>query len=379
LCAVDKAAVVSKTLTVLQVLPALESGGVERGTLEVGKHLVSLGHRSIVMSAGGRLVTKLEQEGSEHVQWAIGKKSIFTFKLISQLRRFLQEQQVDILHVRSRMPAWICYLAWKSLPKQTRPRLVTTVHGPYSVSPYSAVMTKGERVIVISDMIREYVLTNYPKTKPNHLRLIYRGVDAAEFTRGFTPDAYWLATWQAHFPQFAGKQLLTIPARLTRWKGQEDFIALIAALIKVGAPVHGVIVGEAQASKQDFLTTLQQQVQQAGINQHITFLGHRADVREVMAMSSIVYSLAKEPEAFGRTTIEALSMGVPVIGYNHGGVKEQLSALLPEGAIALNDQQALVALTQKWLLHPPQVAENTQFTLEAMLSKTYAVYGELVD
>ncbi|MDX1915762.1 MAG: glycosyltransferase family 4 protein [Methylophilus sp.] len=368
---------VSKSLTVLQVLPALESGGVERGTLEVGKYLVDKGHRSIVMSAGGRMVEQLIQEGSEHYTWQIGKKSLWTLMLISKLRHFLVEHQVDVLHVRSRMPAWICYLAWKGMPEKSRPRLVTTVHGPYSVSPYSAVMTKGERVIAISEMIRTYILTHYPQVSEQHIRLIYRGVDAAVFTHGFKPDALWMQAWQAHYPHLVGKRLLTIPARLTRWKGQEDFIAMMAKLVESGLDVHGLIVGEAQAGKQDFLSDLQSQVQSLGLEKHITFIGHRSDVREVMAISHIVYSLAKEPEAFGRTTLEALSMGVPVIGYDHGGVSEQLNKLLPEGAITVGHQAQLLEVTKRWLMHAPRVKVNEVFTLQSMLDKTFDVYCEL--
>ncbi|MFA6041009.1 MAG: glycosyltransferase family 4 protein [Methylophilus sp.] len=369
---------VSKSLTVLQVLPALESGGVERGTLEVAKYLVEKGHRSIVMSAGGRLVQQLVAEGSEHSTWSIGKKSIKTLLLVKKLRNYLVEQKVDILHVRSRMPAWICYLAWRSMPAAIRPKLVTTVHGPYSVSPYSAVMTKGERVIAISEMIRAYILQHYSKTPAEHIRLIYRGVDAKVFTHGFKPDAQWLTAWYAQYPHMQGKRLLTLPARLTRWKGQEDFIFMIAQLVADGVAVHGLIVGEAQASKQDFLKHLQSQVHAFGLDQHVTFVGHRADVREVMAISTVVYSLAKQPEAFGRTTLEALSMGVPVIGYDHGGVHEQLQALLPQGAIAVENQQQLLTVTQQFLTQAPVVKRNTTFTLQAMLDKTYAVYMELL-
>ena len=134
-------------LTVLQVLPSLEGGGVERGTLEVAAELVRRGHRSLVISSGGRLVAALEQEGSRHFSWPLGRKSLITLGYILPLRRFMAEQRVDIVHVRSRMPAWVVWLAWRGMDPASRPRLVTTVHGLYSVSRYSAVMTWGERVI----------------------------------------------------------------------------------------------------------------------------------------------------------------------------------------------------------------------------------------
>jgi glycosyltransferase involved in cell wall biosynthesis len=239
-------------------------------------------------------------------------------------------------------------------------------------------MTKGERVIAISEMIRTYILTHYTQVPEQQIRLIYRGVDAAVFTHGFKPDELWMRAWQAQYPHLIGKRLLTLPARLTRWKGQEDFIVMMAKLVESGIDVHGLIVGEAQAGKQDFLSDLQSQVQSLNLEKHITFIGHRSDIREVMAISDIVYSLAKEPEAFGRTTLEALSMGVPVIGYDHGGVSEQLNKLLPEGAVKVGYQAQLLDVTKRWLIHAPKVNANEVFTLQSMLDKTYDVYCELV-
>lgn len=366
-----------RKLTVVQVLPALESGGVERGTLEVAKYLVQHGHRSIVISAGGRMVEQLEREGSEHVTWDLGAKSPWTLRHIPRLRRFLQEQAVDILHVRSRMPAWICYLAWRGMDPRRRPRLVTTVHGPYSVNPYSAVMTKGERVIAVSQTIRDYILTNYPSVDPARISVIHRGVAPEEFPRGYQPSPEWLSEWQRRFPQTIGKRLITLPARITRWKGQEDFLEVMARLKKAIADVHGLIVGEPHPRRRQFMEELKRKVAACGLQNDITFTGHRTDLREVMAISSLVLSLSREPEAFGRTTAEALSLGVPVIGYNHGGVREMLSAILPAGAVAVGDVDAVVELARRWLVTPPCLASHHPFVLAAMLSATMNIYYEL--
>ena len=366
-----------RELTVVQVLPALESGGVERGTLEVGKYLVDHGHRAIVISAGGRMVEQLEREGSEHVAWEIGRKSLWTLRLIPRLRRFLRDNKVDILHARSRMPAWICYLAWKGMDPRTRPRFVTTVHGPYSVNAYSAVMTKGERVIVISEMIRDYVLKKYPGTEPGKLRLIYRGVDPKAFPSGYRPPADWLERWYREFPETNAKKLITLPARITRWKGQADFIELVARVKDREPDVHGLIVGETKKGKEGFLEEIKAQAASLGVTDRITYTGHRNDLREIMALSKIVLSLAREPEAFGRTSLEALNLGIPVIGYNHGGVKEQLTAILPEGAIPVGDIATASTRTGDWLNCPPRTIADNPFSLEQMLSSTLGVYREL--
>ena len=176
--ALDQADMVFRSIVVLQVLPALESGGVERGTLEVGRYLVEHGHRSLVMSAGGRLVEQLAAAGSRHFCWPIGEKSLRTLGLVPRLRRFLVEQKVDILHVRSRLPAWIGYLAWRGMNPATRPHLVSTFHGFYSVNSYSAVMTKAEHVIAVSDCIADHVVETYRPLAP--VTTIHRGIDPGQ-------------------------------------------------------------------------------------------------------------------------------------------------------------------------------------------------------
>ncbi|WP_041354606.1 glycosyltransferase family 4 protein [Methylophaga nitratireducenticrescens] len=363
-------------LTVVQVLPSLASGGVERGTLEVGKFLTQQGHRSIVISAGGRLVKKLTRQGSEHISCPIGRKSLLTLRQIPKLRRFLLSEKVDIVHARSRLPAWICYLTLKTIPHRQRPRFITTVHGPYSVNAYSAIMTKGEKVIVISEMIREYVLRHY-QVNSDKLQLNYRGVDTADFPFGFQPSVQWQESWYQQFPQTRDKILLCLPARITRWKGQQDFIELIAALSKINPQVHGLIVGETKPGKKRYLQEITDRIAELNMQSHFTFTGHRSDIRDIMAMSHIVYSLSTEPEAFGRIPLEALSLGRPVIAYNHGGVAEQLNRILPAGLITPGDKVALQAKSLQWLITPPEVPKNQEFSLQSMLENTLAIYHSL--
>lgn len=364
-----------RKLHVVQVLPALQSGGVERGTLEVAEHLVRQGHQSTVISAGGRLVPQLEASGSQHILMNIGRKSLFTLRLIPRLRQYLQDNQVDILHVRSRFPAWVCYLAWRTLDPASRPKLITTVHGTYSVSAYSKIMTQGEQVIVISNMIRDYVLKHYA-VSPEKLSLNYRGVCRKAHPYGYQADQSWLKQWQQSFPQTKGKQLICLPARITRWKGQQDFIDIIAELKQRNPDVHGLIVGDVQKGKTAFFEALKQQVSAAGLADSITFTGHRSDIREVMAISDIVMSLSLQPEAFGRTTIEALSLGVPVIAYDHGGVAEQMSAVLPAGLISVGNKQQVSELASSWLKQAPTVPATHPFSLQNMLDNTLTVYNK---
>ena len=364
-------------LSVVQVVPALDSGGVERGVLEVARELVKRGHRSMVISAGGRLVAPLQQDGSEHLTWPLGVKSPWTLRWVWPLRRWLTEQQLDILHLRSRLPAWVGWLAWRGMNPLTRPRLVTTVHGLYSVSGYSAIMNRGERVIAVSETVRDYLHQHYPALAPAKITVIPRGVDPAAFPYGYRPSAAWLTAWQREYPQLQNALVLTLPGRLSRLKGHEDFIDLIARLRLQGLPVQGLIVGGAEPRHQGYAEHIYNQVRARGLAEGVWLTAHRADMREIYAQSSLVLSLSAKPESFGRTVLEALSLGVPVVGYAHGGVGEILARCYPAGLVPPGDPRALTERVRALLLNPPPVPSEPVYPLQRMLDQTLAVYQEL--
>ena len=363
----------SKKLTILQVLPALNSGGVERGTLEISKYLVSKNHRSIVISKGGRMKDKLVKEGGEHIELPIGEKSLLTLRLIPKLIKILRKNKVDIIHIRSRFPAWICLIAIKFMENKKIPSIVTTFHGPYSINRYSSIMAKGDVVIAVSKMIKTYILKNY-KINPKKIFLNYRGVDAKEFPYLFKPKKAWIHEWNKNNPKTKNKILLTLPGRVTRWKGQIHFLNIIASLNKDNLNIHGLIVGDIAANKLGFLEELKNKAIELGIKDKVSFIGHRNDLREIMSISKIVFSLSSEPEAFGRTTIESLKIGVPVIGYGHGGVGEQLKEIFPQGIIKKNDISSAVVLCKKWIKKAPKVTKTDLFNLETMQSNTLKIY-----
>jgi len=365
-------------LSVAQLLPAMHGGGVERGTLEVARELAQRGHRSIVISAGGRLVPELLGAGSEHLAWPLGVKSPLTLRWIWRLRRWLAEQRIDILHVRSRWPAWIAWLAWRGMDPATRPRFITTVHGLYSVSRYSAIMTYGERVIAVSATIRDYLHRHYPELPAERIQLIPRGVDPAEFPYGYRPAPEWLAEWRRQYPQLSDSPVLTLPGRLSRLKGHEDFIELIAQLRTQGLPVHGLIVGGVEPRRQRYADQLQRLIQEKGLTEVVLLIGHRADMREIYAVSTLVLSLSAQPESFGRTVLEALSLGTPVIGYHHGGVGEILCRVYPAGLTPLGDLEHLRKRVTALLDAAPPVSAEPVFPRQRMLDETVALYEALL-
>jgi len=337
-------------MTILQLVPHLEAGGVERGTLEVAAELVRRGHTSLVISGGGRLVPELTQAGSEHITLPIGAKSPATLRLVGKLRHIIRDRRVDIVHARSRVPAWIGYWACRNTPA----RFVTTVHGLYSVNAYSAIMTKGERVIAVSETVRRYILENYRGCEPRRVCLVPNGVDPEQFPRDYRPPA---------------EPVLTLPGRLTRLKGHPDFFELLRRLPHVAAWV----VGDEDPRRRAYATWLRRVAPP-----NVTFLGHQTDMRRIYQTSSIVFSLSRQPESFGRTTLEALSVGVPVIGYDHGGVGEILAALHPAGRVPVGDVDTLVSRTEQLLQHAPPVPLPEGYRLADTLANTIRVYEELL-
>ncbi|NVK00836.1 MAG: glycosyltransferase family 4 protein [Oceanospirillaceae bacterium] len=364
-------------MKVVQVLPSLRGGGVEKGTLEVGKYLVDNGYESLVVSAGGPLVQQLESEGSRHIEWDLGKKSLFTLRHIWAFRRFLREEKPDILHLRSRMPAWVCWLAWHGMPKHERPRLVTTVHGLYSVSRYSQIMCRGEAVIAVSKTVEDYIAKNYPETPQNRVHLVYRGVDPEEFPHGYEPSSEWREGFFAQFPHTRGKRLLCLPGRLTRLKGHNDFLDLIDVLVREVDDIHAIIVGGEDPKRKDYAEELYRRVEVTGLSETVTFTGARSDIREIFAISDLVYSLSTKPESFGRTVLEALSLGRPVLGYNHGGVGEILSRLFPAGRVEISNATELITRSLECLKDQTSVGRVETFYRSQMLEGTLATYVKL--
>lgn len=365
-------------MKVLQILPELNSGGVERGTLEVAGFLVKNGHEALVVSNGGRLVEALEALGARHIAMPVHKKSIGSLLQVKPFRKLLEEVKPDILHIRSRVPGWIAYLAWRKMDPATRPRLVSTVHGFYSVNRYSAVMSKGERVIGVSESIRDYILANYPSIDGERITVIHRGIRPEMYPEGFRPVSSWMEQWNAEHPELEGKSVFLLPGRITRLKGHSVYFDLINSLKSEGRSVHGLVAGDTHPKKKAYLDELKEKLVKMGLDKDVTFLGHRSDVREIMAVSDIVCALSQQPESFGRTVLEAMALGTPVLGYDCGGVGELLEDVFPSGKVPPGDQVELLKVAKTMLDSEmkPHVPEGA-YTLQAMCRSTLNLYVEL--
>ena len=376
---------VARPLNIVQVLPELESGGVERGTLEMGSYLAQQGHTSIVISGGGRMVPSLVVSGSEHIRWRhIGEKSPRSLAYIWPLRRLLMERRVDVLHLRSRLPAWIGFWAWRLVPPLRRPRLVTTFHGFYSVNRYSAIMAQGEKVIAVSRAIADHVQTvyNVPRTR---ITVIHRGVDPGTFSpANISRQRVQTLRKRWQLSSIQGP-LLLMPGRLTRLKGHD---LLLRSLAQVKShPWTVLCVGDHQA-KPKLYRELIQQIEALGLTQRVMLRDHCEDMPAAMLLADVVVSASIKPESFGRTAIEAQAMGKPVIAPAHGGSLETIVDGETGWHFQPSDADSLAGVLTKAVTEEKrrlQMGRNGQqrviakFTLERMCRETVTLYQQMAN
>ncbi len=357
-------------MKVLQILPQLNIGGVERGTLDLSKALIQNGHDAFVISGGGILVNELEKSGATHYEMPVHIKSLKTLFLAKKLSEKILSINPDIVHVRSRMPAWVNYRAFKKL--QNKPVLVSTFHGLYSFPIYSKVMSFVDHTIAISNTVESYIIQNYDLEKKD-ITIIPRGCDPNTFNN-VSIDPKEKDDLLNEFPQIKGKKVLTIPGRITKWKGIAEFIQLMSLLDN---SYHGLVVGPTAKSKKRYFNKLLEKVSSLNLDNRITFTGSRRDISNIYKISDIVYNLSQTPEPFGRTMIEAIACGTKVVGWNHGGASEILKKLFPQGLVDLDEMEKLRDTTVTIANTSSTPSENT-FTAKRMTDSTIDLYNKLL-
>lgn len=359
-----------RRMTVVQLLPELSSGGVERTTLEVAAALAGAGHRSVVVSAGGRLVERLVEQGSEHIRMDIGRKSLASLRHVRALRRLFAALRPDIVHARSRLPAWLAHFALRGM-RQGAPHFLTGVHGLNSPGAYSAILTRGERVVCVSETVRAHVLRHWPATPPTRLLVIEPGIDTQVFSAGSpAPEALPLpAAWR-------GRRILLMPGRGTRLKGHDAAIRLLASVRAAGVDAGLWLLGCVQPGREAYVEELRGLAASAGVADFVEFSAASERIVEAYRGADLVLQLSSRPEAFGRTVVESLAVGTPVIGWDHGGVGELLARHFPQGRVPPGDQAALLATTLGVLscherpaaIHPQSLADAQAQTLNVYQS-----------
>lgn len=313
--------------TIVQVTPRLEAGGVERGTIEIAEAIALAGGRAIVVSEGGRLEPALEAVGGELVRMPVASKNPLTIRLNGKrLLRLIRERGVDLIHARSRAPAWSAYWAARA----AKIPFVTTYHGVYDEKLpmkrfYNSVMARGDLVIAISDHVASLVRDRHGVA---HERLVTipRGADLRAFSEeAATMDR--VAALAAEWGVFhEARPILVFPGRLTRWKGQTLFLEAMARVKRARGSNDCValLVGGAAATPKGraYRAELDRMVGDLGLEEMVRLVGHCDDMPAAYRLASAVVTASLEPEAFGRTIVEAMAMGAPVVAPAHGGALE---------------------------------------------------------
>lgn len=362
-------------MKVVQLLPELNEGGVERGVVELNREFVKRGLESIVISAGGRQAGRIEADGGRHIVFDVCSKNPVTVPFrIRGLQSLLRDLRPDIIHARSRVPAWLAYLANKSL----KVPFVTTVHGLNSVNSYSRVMTYGDRVIVVGEPVRNHIIRNY-RVDADKVRLVQRGVDIDLFDPQKV-DTTVITEFREQF-QLRRKYVVTSVGRITWLKDYETFIEAIALLKDEQPDIVGLIVGGAREDKLDYLDSLKKLAMTLDVEGRIIFAGSRQQIAEIYALSDVLINASLKMGNIGRTIVEAFAMDKPVIATTYEGLTNLVEDGVNGYLVETKDPSGLadrITRVRSAGLSCIRERLNPEYTLGTMVEKTIAVYRELL-
>ncbi len=370
---------------VLQVLPRLVAGGVERGTVDMAAALAEAGAVPVVASAGGPMEAHLKRHGAQHLTLPLASKNPFVIRRnVDRLAQVIEAQDIDIVHARSRAPAWSALGA----TRKTGCHFVTTVHAPYGAKGslkrrYNSVMMRGEKVIAISEFVADYMRRTYDMD-PAKIRVIHRGVDLVRFDpEKVTPERVIKLARQWRMPD--GVPLILLPGRLTRWKGQTVMLDALARLKDEN--VCCALLGSAMG-REGFRSELEQKIAQSGLTGRAFILDNCDDMPAAYKLADMVVSASSEPEGFGRVVSEGQAMGRIVIVSNHGGAKEQIIDGETAFAFTPDDPDSLADCIRRAVRLDPAQRDKMQrravehvrdhFSNAVMCRKTIDLYREIL-
>jgi glycosyltransferase involved in cell wall biosynthesis len=373
--------------TILQVVPTLVSGGVERGTIEVAKYLKDLGHTPIVISAGGGLVKELYDLDILHITMNTATKNPFMiWRNAKAIAEIIRKYNVDIIHTRSRAPAWSSYLA----AKETNTKFVTTFHGIYNMSNiikkyYNSIMLKGDKVIAVSSFVQKHLIENYKIIDKNKIEVIERGVNCDYFDPSNLVPARLLRCREKYGAP-TKVPIILLPSRMTKWKGH---LVLVEALSKLKhRDFYCLMVGDLSRHP-NFTNRVKELIASLKLQNKIQIFGNDSDIINLYGISNIIISASIEPEAFGRTIIEGQAMEKLVIATNIGGAIETIRDNITGFHVKPNDANDLAKKIDYCLsiLNTDEATKIQQaarhdvtnhFSLDLMLRKNLELYKEVL-
>ena len=370
---------------IVQILPALNHGGVERGTIEMAESIIRSGGRAIVISKGGLLESKLKRIGAEHFTLNVATKNpLKWFFIRKQVKTILKAVNADIVHVRSRVPAWIALNMAKNLKIKT----VATIHGRFKAHNifkryYNSVMTKGDRIIAISKYIEKLTLSQFPKIK-DKVTVIHRGVDIDLFSpKAVTAQRVINISEKLSLPD--GAPVVMLPARPTGWKGTS---VLIKAMGMIADREFVLVLLGAGDGSDEFIKKLSQELDQAGIAQKSRISPGISDMPAALMLADVVVMPSITPEPFGRVAVEASAMGCPVVAFGHGGAVESIvhgetgwlaKPVDPESlSNCISEALNLKRKQRQTLAIDAQNYVEQHFTSEKMCQSTISLYVDLL-
>ena len=375
-----------KGKTILQILPRLEQGGVERGTLEVAEAIIQAGGRAVVISSGGRLVAMLQRMGATHITLPVARKNPFYWLLVRrQLRQAMLDEGVDLVHIRSRAPAWIGMAAAHALKLP----VVTTIHGRFQAQNplkryYNSIMVRADYIIAISDYIAGLVRAQFPNATPRITR-IYRGVDVAQFDADAIPTQRVINVAQHLGIAPEDKKIVMLPARPSLWKGQKVMIEAMKHLTHPDAIL--VLVG-ALSGGEAFQKELVDSIAEWGLEGRVKLSPSSTDMPAALMLADVVVMPSLTPEPFGRVAIEAQAVGRPIVAFDHGGAAESVIHGKTGYLVQIGDVQGLAAavdqaLDLKKTARKRLAARARQhvldhFTTRQMVAKTLRLYADAI-
>lgn len=373
----------------MQLVPAMDQGGVERGVVEINRALAARGWENVVVSVGGRLVADIERDGGRHVALDVKSKNPFTyFARAAALRRLLIAEKPDVVCAHSRVPAWLFVRAARGLGI----RWITFAHGANSVSPYSKVMTFGDLTVTPSTFIADYLKRAYG-ISDERLRVIPRAIEGAKFDPSKL-DAAFVAAKRAEWKTDGFRVVMGV-GRITPLKGYDALIRAIAYLhgthqaARKSSPDYKlVIVGEAEELRKGYAAELQALTAKLKLDDLVVFAGPQTKVAECLSIADIVVSANwKKPEAFGRSMAEALAMNRPVVATAFGGALDIVTDGVNGALVAPHPEETDAARAIAFANAIRSVAHATygdlrtaaleKFSFERMVEKTVSVYEEL--
>lgn len=367
----------------MQILPSLNQGGVERGTLEMAEAILAAGGRSLVVSSGGVMVTRLKRMGAEHIALPVASKNPLRWPFIRRrLRQIMVEEGVNLVHVRSRAPAWIAMAA----ARRIKVPVVSTIHGRFKAGNifkryYNSIMVRSDHIIAISRYIAGLVKDQFPKIA-KHITTIHRGVDINMFDPAKV-SAQRVINAAHHLGIPDHKKVVMLPARPSLWKGQQITIEAMAKLDQ--KDIILVLVG-ALSGKAGFQQSLTSSISQLGLEGRVKLAPESQDMPAALMLADVVVMPSLTPEPFGRVAIEAQAMGRPVVAFNHGGAAESIIPgetgwLAEPGNVdslgtAIAEALALKVLERKQFANRARQHIVANFSTDLMVSKTLSVYGK---